>query len=136
MRIKIEPSLSKKRTELLCGFVPEGAGKVLGLPGYDSKTASSVSQSIKDNGGKTGNLTVIPISGKEPARRILLAGIGKKEKMTNDTIRCVSGKIALKARELRLKEFTVVAPPGFVSEVASSVSQIVEGVKKIGRAHV
>ena len=129
MKIKLESS-SKKKTELLCGFVLEETGKVSGLPKYDSKTTSSISQSIKDNGGKLGNLTVIPVSGnKEPARRILLAGIGKKEKITNDTIRHVSGKIALKARELKLKEFTVVAPPGFVNETFSSVSQIVEGAK-------
>ncbi len=138
MRIRLESSLPKRRTELLCGFVLEGNDKVLGLPKYDSKTdastsssssSSSISQSIKDNGGKFGNLTVIPISGKNPARRILLAGIGKKEKMTNDTIRCVSGKIALKARELKLNELTVVAPPSFVSKVSSSIPQIVEGVK-------
>lgn len=128
MKIKLESS-SKKKTELLCGFVLEETDKVLGLPKYDTKTTSSINQSVKDNGGKLGNLTVIPVSGKKPAQRILLAGIGKKDKITNDTIRNVSGKIALKARELKLKEFTIVAPPSYVKEVTSSVSQIVEGAK-------
>ena len=128
MKIKLESS-SKKKTELLCGFILEETNKVLGLPKYDTKTTSSINQSIKDNGGKLGNLTIIPISGKKPAQRILLAGIGKKDKITNDTIRNVSGKIALKARELKLKEFTIVAPPSFVKEVTASVSQIVEGAK-------
>ena len=128
MKIKLESS-AKKKTELLCGFILEEANKVLGLPKYDTKTTSTINQSIKDNGGKLGNLTIIPISGKKPAQRILLAGIGKKDKITNDTIRHVSGKIALKARELKLKEFTIVAPPSFVKEATSSVSQIVEGTK-------
>lgn len=128
MKIKLESS-SKKKTELLCGFILEETNKVLGLPKYDTKTTSSISQSIKDNGGKLGNLTIIPISGKKPAQRILLAGIGKKDKITSDTIRYVSGKIALKARELKLKEFTIMAPPSFVKEATSSVSQIVEGAK-------
>ena len=128
MKIKLESS-SKKKTELLCGFILEETNKVLGLPKYDTKTTASINQSIKDNGGKLGNLTIIPISGKKPAQRILIAGIGKKDKITNDTIRYVSGKIALKARELKLKEFTIVAPPSFVKEATSGVSQIVEGVK-------
>ncbi len=129
MKIKLESS-SKNKTELLCGFVPEESSRVLGLPEYDDvKITSSINQSIRDNGGKLGNLTIIPISGKKPASRILLAGIGKKNKMTNDTLRFVSGKIALKARELKLKEFTIIAPPSFVNEIASTVSQIVEGAK-------
>ena len=129
MRIRLESS-SKRKTELLCGFVLEDSNMALGLSKYDAKNTLSINQSIRDNGGKLGNLTTVPISGRNPAQRILLAGIGKKDKITNDTIRFVSGKIALKARELKLGEFTVVAPPpNLVDETASSVSQIVEGVK-------
>jgi len=72
---------------------------------------------------------MFPVPGKKPAQRILLAGIGKKENITKDTIRLVSGKIAQKARELKLKEFSIIAPPSFVTEQISSVSQIVEGSK-------
>lgn len=127
MKIKLESS-AKRKTELLGGFILEETGKVLGLPKYDTKTTSTINQSIRDNGGKLGNLTVIPVS-ENPAQRILLAGIGKRDRITNDTIRYVSGKIALKARELKLKEFTIVAPPSFVREAAASVSQIAEGAK-------
>jgi len=59
----------------------------------------------------------------------LLAGIGKKENLTKDTIRNISGKIAQKARELKLKEFSIIAPPSFVIDQISSVSQIIEGSK-------
>jgi len=48
---------------------------------------------------------------------------------TNDTIRFVSGKIAQKARELKLKEFSIIVPPTSLIESISSVSQIVEGCK-------
>jgi len=41
----------------------------------------------------------------------------------------VSGKIAQKARELKLKEFSIITPPSFVTDQISSVSQIVEGSK-------
>jgi leucyl aminopeptidase len=79
-------------------------------------------------GGVLGKISVIPSTGKT-AQRILLAGIGKKEKFTNDTIRYVSGKIAQKARELKLKEFSIIVPPSSIIEPVLSVSQIVEGCK-------
>ena len=128
MKIKTESS-AKKKTELLCGFVLENSNKVLGLPKFDTKTLSSINQSLKDMNGDLGKLTIIPIPGKKQAQRILLAGIGKKENLTQDTIRFVSGKIAQKARELKLKEFSIITPPTFIIDSISAVSQIIEGVK-------
>jgi leucyl aminopeptidase len=127
VKVKTESS-TKKKTQMLCGFVLENSNKVLGFGKFDSKTNSAISQSIKDMEGKLGKISVIPLPGKQ-IQRIILAGLGKKDKITNDTIRAVSGKIALKARELKLKEFSIVCPPSFVNETSSSVSQIVEGVK-------
>ena len=128
MKIKTESS-SKKKTSLLCGFVFENNAKVLGLPKFDTKTTSIINQTLKDMEGKLGKLSIIPLSEKKPIQRILLAGIGKKEDLTNDTIRFVSGKIAQKARELKLKEFSIISPPGFVNEPVSTISQIIEGTK-------
>ncbi|HSG84220.1 MAG: leucyl aminopeptidase [Nitrosopumilus sp.] len=128
MKIKTESS-AKKKTNLLCGFVLENSNKVLGLPKFDTKTTSAINQSLKDMEGKLGKLSVIPIPGKKPVQRILLAGLGKKENITKDTIRFVSGKMALKARELKLSEFSIISPPSFVTESISAVSQIIEGTK-------
>ncbi|MCH8914596.1 MAG: leucyl aminopeptidase [Thaumarchaeota archaeon] len=128
MRVKTESS-TKKRTHLLCGFVLENSNKVLGLGKFDAKTSSAINQSLKDMEGKLGKLNIIPIPGKKSVQRILLAGLGKKENLTKDTIRLVSGKIAQKARELKLKEFSIITPPSFVNNQISSVSQIVEGSK-------
>lgn len=129
MKIQIEnPNNSKKKTAMLCGFVLENSDKILGLQNIDSKITSSIKQSISDLGGMFGKILVIPTTSTS-AQRLLIAGIGKKENFTNDTIRFVSGKIAQKARELKLKEFTIIAPPSSVIEPVSSVSQIVEGCK-------
>jgi leucyl aminopeptidase len=114
MKIKTEGS-AKKKTSLLCGFVLENSNKVLGLPKFDTKTTSAINQSLKDMEGKVGKLSLIPIPGKH-IQRVLLAGIGKKENLTKDTIRFVSGKIAQKARELKLSEFSIISPPSFVTE--------------------
>jgi len=128
MKIKTENSV-KIKTSLLCGFVLENSNNVLGLGTYDAKTTSAINQSLKDMEGKLGRISVIPIPGKNPAQRILLAGIGKKENLTSDTIRHISGKIAQKSRELKLKEFSIITPPSFVMDPISSVTQIIEGCK-------
>ena len=127
MKIKIENS--SKKTSLLCGFVLENTNKVLGLPKFDTKTIVVINQSLKDMEGKLGKMNIVPLSEKKPIQRILLAGIGKKENLTNDTIRFVSGKIAQKARELKLKEFSIISPPSFIHDPISTVSQIIEGTK-------
>jgi len=128
VRIKTENS-TKKKTGLLCGFVLENSTKVLGLPKFDTKTTASINQSLNDMNGKLGRLSIIPISGKKQIQRILLAGIGEKDNLTKDTIRFVSGKIAQKARELKLNEFSIITPPSFVTEPVSAISQIIEGSK-------
>ena len=125
--MKIKTENSAKKTQLLSVFVLENSAKIIGLQKFDSKTLATINQSLRDMNGKLGKLSIIPIPEKNPIQRILLAGLGKKENITNDTIRFVSGKIAQKARELKLKEFSVIVPPSFISEQISSVSQIVEG---------
>ena len=128
MKIKIESS-TKKKTQILCGFVLENSNKVLGINKFDTKISAAINQSLKDMGGELGKLSIIPVPGKNPAQRILLAGLGEKENLTKDTIRLVSGKIAQKVRELKLKEFSIITPPSFVADQVSSVSQIIEGSK-------
>ena len=127
MKIRVENPKNSKKTMMLCGFVLEDSDKVLGLEKVDAKIISSLKQSIKDMGGMFGKIVFIPSEGK--TSRILLAGLGKKENFTNDTIRFVSGKIAQKARELKLREFSIIVPPSSIVEPISAVSQIVEGCK-------
>ena len=129
MKIRVEnQNNSKKKTDVLCVFVLENSDKALGLEKIDSKIAPLIKQSIKDMGGAFGKISVIPSTGKTTSR-ILLAGLGKKENFNNDTVRFVSGKVAQKVRELKLKEFSIIVPPSSIIEPISSVSQIVEGCK-------
>ncbi len=128
MKIKIENcNPNQKKTAMLCGFVLEDSDKIQGLTEIDLKVVSSVKQTLKDMGGKLGKISIIPT--KSPAQRILLAGLGKKEKFTNDTIRYVSGKIAQKARELKLPEFSIIPPSSNIVDPILSTSHIVEGCK-------
>ncbi|MEX2193205.1 MAG: leucyl aminopeptidase [Nitrosarchaeum sp.] len=128
MKIRVENPNNVKKTTMLCGFVLEDSDKVLGLENVDSRITPAIKQSINDMGGIFGKIGVIPTTGKT-VQRILLAGLGKKENIANDTIRFVSGKIAQKARELKLKEFSIITPPSSLIEPISAVAQIVEGCK-------
>ena len=130
MKIKIESSNPlKKKTEMLCGFVLENSNSILGLNEINSDIFDSIKQSLKDINGEFDKIAIIPSNNLVPARRILIPGIGKKEKITNDTIRFISGKIAQKANELKLKEFSIISPPDSIIEPISASSQIVEGCK-------
>ncbi|MBA4454096.1 MAG: aminopeptidase, partial [Nitrosopumilaceae archaeon] len=81
MKIKIEGSNPlRKKTEALCGFVLENSDKILGLNKINSKISESVKQSIKDINGEFGKISVIPTNNKIAAKRIIIAGIGKKDK--------------------------------------------------------
>ena len=128
LKIKVETKTTKK-TSLLCNFVFENSDKLLGIRKFDSKTTQIVNQSLKDLNGKLGELNIIPTPKGKFTDRILLAGLGNKDALTRDTIRIVSGKIAQKARELKLKEFSIVVPPNFVGDQISLISQVVEGCK-------
>lgn len=104
-------------TEMLCGFVREGGDKMLGFGKI--KVPQAASQALADMKGKMGATSVVyaPVS---KYQRVLLAGLGTD--MKEDTVRFVSGKIAQKAVELGVKEFSIVSPDD------ESTSRIVEGV--------
>lgn len=130
MRVSLESvKPSKKRTAVLCGFVLEDTNQVIGLGKINSEIDSAIKDSIGEMRGKLAKISIINTLQRTPARRILLAGLGKKRKISNDTIRFVSGKIALKARELNLPDFTIIPPDSSVCEITLAASQIVEGSK-------
>ena len=130
MKIAIDSTNpSKKRTSILCGFVLEKTNKVIGLGKIDSKLDQAIKDAIGETEGKFAKISIINTLNKIPAKRILLAGLGKREEITNDSIRFVSGKIAQKVRDMNLSDFTIIPPNSSVCEPISAVSQIVEGVK-------
>ena len=129
MKIKSDAtSPLKKKTSLLCAFILENSNQPLGLGSINSKIDSEIKQSIKETEGKIGKLSIINTLGLSPAKKILLAGLGNKKKISNDSLRFCSGKIAQKARDLGISEFSIIVPKGVVKEL-DAVNQIVEGVK-------
>ena len=130
MKIRIDNSNPfQKKTEMLCGFILENSDRILGLEKTNSKIDYSIKQSLKDINGEFDKIVIVPTNNQTPAKRILLAGIGKKEKITKDTIRFISGRIAQKANDLKLKEFSIIVPPSSIIDPSSSSAQMVEGIK-------
>jgi len=117
------------KTQLLGIFVEEDNKKYSSLGIASSQLPKEVKLAINDMRGEFGKISVIHNTNGKSIQRFLVAGIGKKEKTNQDTIRFVSGKIAQKARELKLEEFTIIAPSKFVIKLDDCVQQIVEGSK-------
>ncbi len=115
----------RRKTQLLCAFVLEGSTHALGLEKTDDEISRAIKQSAMEIGGKLGKTSVINTLGRLPAERILLAGLGGE--ITPDTFRIAAGRMALKAREVGVSEFSVIVPKSHVYDPFSSVPQIIEG---------
>ena len=111
MRIRVEAiSPAKKRTSVLCVFCFEDTNVTIGLGKLNKKIDQTISQTIKEINGKKGKISIIHSHKEIPSERVLIAGLGKKEKLTSDIIRDVTGIITKKIHELKIKEFSIIIP--------------------------
>lgn len=128
MKIKADNTKpNKKKTQILCSLVSEKSNEPIGLGKLNPKLNGAVKQSLKEIKGKIGDLSIIQTFGTIPANKILLAGIGPKNKITTDILRIVSGNISQKVRSLGISEFSLIVPEKFPIDVKSFVTAVVEG---------
>ena len=128
MRIRAESVLSgKKKTEVLCAFCFEDTNVAIGLGKLNKKIDQTISQSIKEINGKKGKISIIHSHKESPSERVLIAGLGKKNKLTSDVIRDVTGVITKKIHELKIKEFSIIIPDKTPIDNNQIISSIVEG---------
>ena len=129
MKIKADSTKPiKKKTQMLCSLVFEKSNEPLGLGKLNSKIKTIVNQSVKEIEGKIGEMSIIQTYGNIPAQKILIAGIGPKNKINDDILRIVSGNIAQKARSLKISEFSVIIPENFPLDLKLFVTAIIEGI--------
>jgi leucyl aminopeptidase len=117
---------AKKKTQALCYFVAEKSDMPFGFSKIDQKLSFTVKQACREIKGKLGSISIVHTHGTIPAQRIVIVGLGPKDKITHESIRLASGKIAKKSSELGLDEFCVVLnnlPPS--TKIAANA--IVEG---------
>ena len=128
MRIRAETGLAtKKKTSILCAFCIEDTNVAIGLGKFNKKIDQSISQSVKELGGKKGKIAIIHSHKEISSERILIAGLGKKNKLTSDVIRDVTGNITKKIHELGIKEFTIIIPDKVSVKNDQIITAIVEG---------
>ena len=128
MRIRTEAvSPVKKRTSILCAFCFEDTSIAIGLGKLNKKIDQIISQSVKEIKGKKGKISIIHSHDEIPSERILIAGLGKKNKLTSDVIRDVTGIITKKIHELEIKEFSIIIPEKISIKNDQVISTIVEG---------
>ena len=128
MRIRAESVLSgKKKTEVLCAFCFEDTNVAIGLSKLNKKIDQTISQSIKEINGEKGKISIIHSHKEIPSERVLIAGLGKKNKFTSDVIRDVTGIITKKIHELKIKEFSIIIPNKTPIDNNQIISSIVEG---------
>ncbi|MDP6898214.1 MAG: M17 family peptidase N-terminal domain-containing protein, partial [Candidatus Nitrosopelagicus sp.] len=128
MRIRAETGLAtKKKTSILCAFCIEDTNVAIGLGKFNKKIDQTISQSVKEFKGGKGKITIIHSHKEVPSERILIAGLGKKNKLTSDVIRDVSGNITKKIHELGIKEFTIITPEKISVKNDQVITAIVEG---------
>ena len=128
MRIRTEAvSPVKKRTPILCAFCFEDTNAPMGLEKLNKKIDQTILQSVKEINGKKGKISIIHSHKEIPSERVLIAGLGKKSKLTSDVIRDVTGIITKKINELKIKEFSIIIPDKTPIDNNQIISSIVEG---------
>ena len=112
MQIKVEFGDIRARTDqAIVVNLFQGVRRPGGATGaVDKATGWAITRLVEsgDFKGKFKEIAVLPSSGIIPAKRVFVAGLGEKEKFNIDRIREVSGKVALHARELRLRDFSTI----------------------------
>jgi leucyl aminopeptidase len=85
----------------------------------------SLKDAARDNNFSGKEKEVLVAYPGRPARRIIVAGLGKKDRLTTEKVRRAAALVALRARALDLADISLVPPPGNPSEHTQAV---VEGV--------
>ncbi len=118
---------SKKKTSMLCAFVLENSNEVFGIEKINEKINTALKDAVKETKGKIGTMSTISTLGLISPKKILIVGLGPKNKLSSDVIRNVSGKIAQKARSMGLSEFSIIIPDRLSIDSNSLISAVVEG---------
>src|SRR5690606_7494529 len=111
VQVKVERAkLDQKQTSLLVIGVFEGEQDFSQSRELDPALLASIKETLenKEFRGTSGSSILVYAPGKRPIKKILLLGLGKKEKFTDESARICAGKAAQKARELGAKEFSIL----------------------------
>ncbi|MFB5630777.1 MAG: leucyl aminopeptidase [Nitrosopumilaceae archaeon] len=118
---------SKKKTAILCVYVLENSNEPFGLGKMNEKIDISIKEAVKEIRGKNGAIAIVNTFGMISPKKILIAGLGPRKKLSVDVLRDVTGKITQKIRSMGLPEFAITIPSNFPLDSNIAISTIVEG---------
>src|SRR5919199_634399 len=111
VQVKLEKGImGQKQTQLLVIGVFEGEQDFPHSKDLDPTIFTSIKESLQNKEFRAifGSSLLVYTLGKGPMKKILLLGLGKREKFTYESARISAGKAAQKARELSLEEFSIL----------------------------
>jgi leucyl aminopeptidase len=111
VQVKVEKAkIDQKQTSLLVIGVFEDELDFPHSKELDSAVSSSIRETLgsKEFRGTFGSSIVIYTLDKGPMKKIMLLGLGKREKFTDESARICAGKATRKAQELGIKEFSML----------------------------
>jgi leucyl aminopeptidase len=111
IQIKVEQArIDQKQTALLVIGVYENESDFNYSNSLDSSLSNTILEilSNKEFIPVLGARLIIPTMNKGPMKKIMLIGLGEKEKFNNEKARIASAKAALKIREMGISEFSVL----------------------------
>ncbi|HEX2557357.1 MAG TPA: M17 family peptidase N-terminal domain-containing protein, partial [Nitrososphaera sp.] len=111
VQVKIEKTkIDQKQTSLLVIGVFENEQDFSQSKELDPAVFASIKETLenKEFRGTSGSSILVYTLGKGPMKKIMLLGLGKREKFTDESARICAGKAAQKARELGAKEFSIL----------------------------
>jgi leucyl aminopeptidase len=111
VQVKVEKArIDQKQTSLLVIGVFEDDQDFPHSKDLDSSVSSSIRETLenKEFRGIFGSSIVVYTLGKGPMKKIMLLGLGKREKFTDESARICAGKATRKAQELGIKEFSML----------------------------
>jgi leucyl aminopeptidase len=102
--------IDQKQTPLLVVGVYENENNFLYSNGIESILYRTIKEIISNKEFKAnlGTSLVLPTMDKGPMKKIMLLGLGKKDKFNNEIARIVSAKAAVKVREMGISKFSIL----------------------------
>ena len=111
VQVKVEKAkIDQKQTSLLVIGVFEGEHDISQSKELDPAVFASIKESLesKEFRGTFGSSVLVYTLGKGPMKKIMLLGLGKREKFADESARMCAGKAAQKAKELGVREFSIL----------------------------
>src|SRR5919198_5423098 len=132
VEIKLESSKidqkKRKKTSLLVIGIFEDEHEFTQLNEIDPLLATTIEEitNNKEFKGLLGSNIILYTGGNLPIKKIMLIGLGKREKFTNETARIIAGKAALKAKEMGLSDISLIPFSNKLDE--DLIEAIAEGI--------